>query len=93
MTRPSTRGGGSSGALAGNPFGIDRENLAADLGFARPTANSIDGVTDRDFVVELCFWASLLMVHLSKFGEDLIVYGTQEVRHLPNMVHLGRWRS
>ena len=35
-------------------------------------------VTDRDFVVELCFWASLLMVHLSKFGEDLIVYGSSE---------------
>jgi len=67
-----------SGALAGNPFNIDREALAADLGFDRPVANSIDGVTDRDFVVELCFWTSLLMVHLSKFGEDLIVYGTQE---------------
>jgi argininosuccinate lyase len=67
-----------SGALAGNPFGIDRESLAADLGFRQPTANSIDGVTDRDFVIELSFWASLLMVHLSKFGEDLIVYGTQE---------------
>ena len=67
-----------SGALAGNPFNIDRESLAADLGFDRPTANSIDGVTDRDFVIELCFWSSLLMVHLSKFGEDLIVYGTQE---------------
>ena len=51
-----------SGALAGNPFGIDRETLAADLGFARPMANSIDGVTDRDFVIELSMWASLLMV-------------------------------
>jgi len=67
-----------SGALAGNPFGVDREALAASLGFRAPTANSIDGVTDRDFVVELCFWSSLLMVHLSKFGEDLIVYGSQE---------------
>ena len=67
-----------SGALAGNPFGIDREALAADLGFARPIANSIDGVTDRDFVIELTMWVSLLMVHLSKFGEDLIIYGTQE---------------
>jgi argininosuccinate lyase len=67
-----------SGALAGNPFGIDREALAADLGFARPTANSIDGVTDRDFVVELTFWCSLLMTHLSKYGEDLIIFSTQE---------------
>jgi len=67
-----------SGALAGHPFGIDRESLAASLGFRAPTANSIDGVTDRDFVVELCFWSSLLMVHLSKFGEDMIIYGSQE---------------
>jgi argininosuccinate lyase len=67
-----------SGALAGNPFGVDREALAADLGFDRPTANSIDSVTDRDFVIELTFWASLLMVHLSKFGEDMCIYSTQE---------------
>jgi len=67
-----------SGALAGNPFGIDRESLAADLGFTRPMANSIDGVTDRDFVIELSFWCALLMTHLSKYGEDLIVYSTQE---------------
>jgi len=67
-----------SGALAGNPFGIDRESLASDLGFARPTANSIDGVTDRDFVIELTFWCSLLMTHLSKYGEDLIIFSTQE---------------
>lgn len=67
-----------SGALAGHPFGIDREALAKDLGFSRPMSNSIDGVTDRDFVIELTMWVSLLMTHLSKFGEDLIVYGTQE---------------
>ena len=67
-----------AGALAGNPFGVDREALAADLGFARPVANSIDAVTDRDFVIELTFWSSLLMVHMSKFGEDLIIFGTQE---------------
>lgn len=67
-----------SGALAGNPFGIDRETLAANLGFAGPMSNSIDGVTDRDFVIELSFWVSLMMTHLSKFAEDLIIYGTQE---------------
>ncbi len=67
-----------SGALAGNPFGVDREMLASELGFSRPTPNSIDGVTDRDFVLELTSWVSLLMVHLSKFGEDLIVFNTQE---------------
>merc|ERR1719331_1225597 len=41
-------------------------------------SNSIDGVTDRDFVIELVFWSSMLMVHLSKFGEDMIIFGTQE---------------
>ena len=66
-----------SGALSGNPFGVDREALAADLGFARPTGNSLDAVADRDFVIELIGWGSLLMAHLSRFAEDLIVYGTQ----------------
>lgn len=67
-----------SGALAGNPFGIDREALSAALGFAQPVPNSMDAVTDRDFLVELSFWASLLQVHLSKFAEDLIIFGTNE---------------
>ena len=67
-----------SGALSGNPFGVDREALAADLGFARPTGNSLDAVADRDFVIELIGWGALLMAHLSRFAEDLIVYGTQE---------------
>uniref|UniRef100_A0A6T7IZX9 Argininosuccinate lyase n=1 Tax=Coccolithus braarudii TaxID=221442 RepID=A0A6T7IZX9_9EUKA len=67
-----------SGALAGHPFGVDRAQIAADLGFDRPTPNSVDAVSDRDFVVELSAWAALLMVHLSRFAEDLIVYSTQE---------------
>ena len=67
-----------SGALAGNPFGIDREALSDSLGFTRPVQNSIDAVSDRDFVAELSFWAALLQVHLSKFAEDLIIWNTQE---------------
>mmetsp|Transcript_41014 Transcript_41014/g.68137 ORF Transcript_41014/g.68137 Transcript_41014/m.68137 type:complete len:457 (-) Transcript_41014:476-1846(-) len=67
-----------SGALAGHPFCIDRDELAADLGFRCPTANSVDAVSDRDFVVELSGWASLMMVHLSRFAEDLIIYSSQE---------------
>jgi len=67
-----------SGALAGHPFGLDRVALAADLGFNGPTPNSLDSVSDRDFVVELSSWASLLMVHLSRFAEDLIIYSSQE---------------
>lgn len=67
-----------SGALAGNPFDIDREALAADLGFSAPMSNSLDGVTDRDFILEFSSWATMLMVHLSKVAEDLIVFGTAE---------------
>jgi len=67
-----------SGALAGHPFGIERELLAQSLGFRKPTANSLDSVSDRDFVVELSSWASLLMCHFSRFAEDIIVFSTQE---------------
>ena len=67
-----------SGALAGNPFAINREALAKDLGFSAPMSNSLDGVTDRDFILEFSSWATMLMVHLSKFAEDLIVFGTAE---------------
>ncbi|MBV7338315.1 argininosuccinate lyase [Chloroflexi bacterium TSY] len=67
-----------SGALAGNPFAIDRMSLAQDLGFDNVTANSLDGVSDRDFIVEFLFWATLLMMHLSRLAEDLIVYSSAE---------------
>jgi argininosuccinate lyase len=67
-----------SGALAGNPFPIDREALARDLGFDGCTENSIDGVSDRDFVAEFLFWAALTMVHLSRFAEDLILFSSRE---------------
>ncbi len=67
-----------SGALAGNPFAIDRDRLAEDLGFAGITYNSMDGVSDRDFIVEFLFWATLAMVHLSRFAEDLIIYSSRE---------------
>ncbi len=67
-----------NGALAGNPFPIDRAALARDLGFDGYTPNSMDGVSDRDFVAEFLFWAALTMVHLSRLAEDLILYSTQE---------------
>lgn len=67
-----------SGALAGNPFPIDREQLAAELGFAGVTANSVDGVSDRDFIAEFLFWATLTMLHLSRLAEDLIIYSSRE---------------
>ena len=67
-----------SGALAGNPFPLDRRQLAVELGFADLTRNSLDGVSDRDFIAEFLFWASLTMVHLSRLAEDLIVYSSRE---------------
>lgn len=67
-----------SGALAGTAYAIDREHLAQDLGFAAPTRNSLDAVSDRDFVVELLSAASISMLHLSRFAEDLIFYNSGE---------------
>ncbi|KAK3817439.1 MAG: argininosuccinate lyase [Benniella sp.] len=67
-----------SGALAGNPFQIDRDFLAKELGFSGLIPNSLYGVSDRDFVAEFLFWASLTMVHISRFSEDLIIYSAAE---------------
>ena len=67
-----------SGALSGHPFGLNREKLAERLGFARPTNNSMDSVSDRDFVLEFLAFASITGVHLSRFAEDLIVFSTKE---------------
>lgn len=67
-----------NGALAGNPFPIDRMALAQALGFADITANSLDGVSDRDFVVEFLFWSAMTMLHLSRLAEDLIIYSSSE---------------
>ncbi|HFQ95354.1 MAG TPA: argininosuccinate lyase [Anaerolineae bacterium] len=63
-----------SGALAGTPLPIDREKLAMRLGFSRISENSMDAVSDRDFVAEFLFWAALLSVHLSRLSEDLILF-------------------
>ena len=61
-----------AGALAGAGFALDREATAADLGFAGVTANSLDAVSDRDFVVEFLAAAALAMVHLSRLAEELV---------------------
>lgn len=66
-----------SGALAGNAFGVDREFLAKELGFAGVTSNSIDATCDRDFVVEFLMWSALLTVHFSQLAEDLIITNLQ----------------
>lgn len=67
-----------SGALAGSGYAVDRSGIAAELGFDGITANSLDGVSDRDFAVEFASVCSLLMVHLSRLAEDLIIYCSQE---------------
>eukprot|EP00658_Telonema_sp_P-2_P039603 TRINITY_DN28306_c0_g1_i3.p1 TRINITY_DN28306_c0_g1~~TRINITY_DN28306_c0_g1_i3.p1 ORF type:complete len:339 (-),score=96.30 TRINITY_DN28306_c0_g1_i3:398-1414(-) len=71
-----------SGALAGNPFGIDRVALANELGFARVSPNSMDAVSDRDFVAEFMFWSTMTMVHLSRWAEDLIIYSSGEFKYV-----------
>ncbi len=67
-----------SAALAGTSFNIDREAVAAELGFESVSANSLDAVSDRDFAVEFVGACSLVMVHLSRLAEDLIIYATAE---------------
>ncbi len=67
-----------SGALAGTAYAIDRFELAEDMGFRRPTLNSLDAVSDRDHVIEFLSSASISMMHLSRFAEDLIFYNTGE---------------
>ncbi|KAK3317378.1 argininosuccinate lyase [Cercophora scortea] len=66
------------GALAGNPFGIDRDMMAAELGFDGLLWNSMGAVADRDFVAETLQWGSMLMQHISRWAEDLIIYSTGE---------------
>ena len=67
-----------SGACVGNQFGIDRDALRDELEFARLTHNSMDGVSDRDFVCDFLHASSLLMVHLSRWSEDLILWSAAE---------------
>ena len=67
-----------SGAIAGSGFPIDRAALAADLGFAEVSPNSMDAVGDRDFTVEAVFVASLACTHLARLAEDLVLFSTAE---------------
>ena len=67
-----------AGALAGHPLGIDRQALAASLGFASVSENSVDAVDDRDYVVEFLSWGALLQVHLSGLAENLILWASHE---------------
>jgi len=66
------------GALAGNPFNIDRAMMAEELGFDGILWNSMGAVADRDFVAETLQWGSMLMLHISRWAEDLIIYSSGE---------------
>ncbi|OJD26328.1 argininosuccinate lyase [Blastomyces percursus] len=66
------------GALSGNAFIIDREAMAKELGFDGLIHNSMSAVGDRDFILETMQWGSSLMLHISRWSEDLVVYGTTE---------------
>ena len=66
------------GALAGTPFPIDRHYTATLLEFEGLYANSLDGVSDRDFAIEFLCAASLIMVHLSRLAEEVILWASQE---------------
>ena len=63
-----------AGALAGNPFNLDRQQIAADLGFDAPSQNSLDAVSDRDFVADLLYAIALCASHLSRLAEDILIY-------------------
>ena len=71
-----------SGALAGTTYPIDRWNTAKALGFTRPMTNSLDGVSDRDYAIELMSALSVLMMHLSRFSEEMILWCSWEFKFI-----------
>ena len=68
------------GALAGTTHQLDRSQTAEALGFTKPVDNFLDGVSDRDYLIELCSDFSLIMMHLSRLSEELILWSSQEFR-------------
>jgi len=70
------------GALAGSTLPLDREAVAAALGFARPSLNSMDAVADRDFALELAGASAVTMVHLSRFCEDVVIWASEEFKFI-----------
>ena len=67
-----------SGALAGTTYPLDRDYTAGLLGFKGPTRNSMDGVSDRDYLLELLSALSIMMMHLSRFSEEIIIWNSNE---------------
>lgn len=75
-----------SGAMAGSPYPLDRESVADELGFAAISANSMDAVSDRDFILYYLFAASVTMAHLSRLAEEFVIWSSDEFGfiHLPD---------
>ncbi|MCR5803450.1 MAG: argininosuccinate lyase [Clostridia bacterium] len=71
-----------SGALAGTTYPLDREFVAEELGMDDVTKNSLDGVADRDWAIEISSFASILMMHLSRLSEEIILYSSQEFKFI-----------
>ena len=71
-----------SGALAGTTYDLDRDFVAEKLGFDSVTQNSLDGVSDRDFVLELAFDLSTVMMHLSRLSEEIILWSSHEFKFI-----------
>ena len=67
-----------AGALAGTTYPLDRKFVASKLGFAAPTANSMDSVSDRDYLIEYLAALSIIMMHLSRFCEEIIIWNSNE---------------
>ena len=67
-----------SGALAGTTYRIDREYVADKLNFGKVTENSLDSVSDRDFIIELNFVISMISMHMSRLSEEVIMWSTSE---------------
>ncbi len=71
-----------AGALAGTTYPLDREYTAGELGFAGPTLNSMDSVSDRDYLLEFLSALSIVMMHLSRFSEEIILWNSDEYRFI-----------
>ena len=76
-----------SGAMAGSPYPLDRRSVAEELGFSRVSANSMDAVSDRDFVVDVLSASAVCMMHLSRLGEELVLWSSDEF----GFVRLADW--
>lgn len=67
-----------SGALSGNPYGLDRFKITEELNMGQPTANSLDSVADRDYVLDVLYCLTSIMLHFSRLSEDMIIWSSEE---------------